>query len=367
MSLLAVFDENENPKSTNAIKNCLFRKPGISGRFKKLPLAQDISSRIKSKDIFFSLEFLPPRNHYGVVNLHDRLHFIQDGGTLFCSITWHTNGCDPASEKETSSSSFASSIATSFNFHTMLHLAANDLTKDKVLAVLKQAQLHGIRTVLALRGDRNPGWLCPKNGFRQAVDLVRYIREKFGDIFTIGVAGYPAGHHEAVSYKHDLKFLKEKVDAGADFVISQIFFSADLFLKFYQDCKTFGINVPVIPGILPILNYPSLLRIAGLCHLEIPPNISNCLSCISHNEEAVTNFGIQYAINLARDILKTGSVPAIHFFTLNREKPVITICKQLGLWTMEPPRYRIQEKQPISNDDNKKYSVICLNNNYCNK
>ncbi|XP_046396067.1 methylenetetrahydrofolate reductase [Ischnura elegans] len=358
---LAVFDEKQS-LSTEECDECLFTTRKDFTGFKNQSLARDIASRIRSKDIFFSLEFLPPRNHFGEIRLLERLESIQDGGPLFCSVTWHSAGTVP--DSKTPSVRLAASMATSFNFHTMLHLAANELTKDQVMSILRQAQLNGVRTILALRGDRTPGWQCPENGFQHAVDLVHFIREKFGDIFTIGVAGYPSGHYEAPSYYHDLRFLKEKVDAGADFVISQIFYSAKIFMKFYKDCKTIGINVPVIPGILPILSYSSFIRIANLCRLEIPEEITNCLLRIKDNEKSIINFGIYFAVNLAKDILQTGNVPAAHFYTLNREKPIVSICKQLGLWAEELPRYVMCPKD-TNKADLEESSILYLTKNGC--
>ncbi|KAG8230699.1 hypothetical protein J437_LFUL015994 [Ladona fulva] len=298
-------------------------------------LAMELNRRYHSKDVFFSLEFLPPRTNFGIQNLLERFYAIQDGGPLFCSVTWHT-GNDPGGNKETSSIKFAGSMARAYNFDTMLHLASCNLSKQQVMNYLQAAQLDGIRSVLALRGDIIPGQKSPEDGFPHAVDLIHFIRDKFGDLFTIGVAGYPSGHHEANSYEEDLLHLKEKIEAGADFIVSQIFFSAETFKKFVHDCKAYDITVPIVPGILPILSFSSVWRIAQLCHLEIPPEILKNLLAVAHSDQATTNFGIYLATSIAKELLVSGCVPGIHFFTLNREKPTMEVCKQLGLWTREP-------------------------------
>lgn len=166
---------------------------------------------------------------------------------------------------------------------------------------------------------------------------MRHIREYYGNYFTICVAGYPTGHPEALSYEEDLIHLKEKVpldeilsvslischafvkvDAGADFIITQLFFRAETFIKFVTDCRNLGINVPIIPGIMPIQSYDSLRHITKLSKLEVPEEIVNVLTPIKDNDEAIRNYGVQQAVTMIRELFKASVAPGIHFYTLNR-------------------------------------------------
>lgn len=169
--------------------------------------------------------------------------------------------------------------------------------------------------------------------------MVRLIRSVFGDYFTICVAGYPTGHPDAASYEDDLLRLKEKVklycanslrnptiirnelfkvDAGADFIITQLFFRAETFIKFVRDCRALGIEVPIIPGVMPIQSYDSLRQIAKLSKLEVPQEIINIVAPLKDNDEAIRNYGVQQAVTLIRELFHAGVAPGIHFYTLNR-------------------------------------------------
>lgn len=168
-------------------------------------------------------------------------------------------------------------------------------------------------------------WKIQENGFNYATDLVRFIREEYGDYFVICVAGYPHGHPDSASYEEDLAHLKEKVDAGADFIISQLFFRPQKFLKFMADCRAIGIQCPIIPGIMPIQSYDSLRHICKLSKLEVPPDIVSTLEQIKDNDEAIRVYGIQKAVELCRGLFESGQVWGLHFYTLNREVGFITL------------------------------------------
>jgi methylenetetrahydrofolate reductase (NADPH) len=166
--------------------------------------------------------------------------------------------------------------------------------------------------------------------FNYAVDLVRLIREEFGDYFGISVAGYPYLHSDCPSYEAGLQHLKEKVDAGADFVISQLFFQAEDFLKWVDDCRAIGITCPIIPGILPIQGYASLRNMTKMCSVPVPDVIKNAVEPIKDDDAAIKEFGIQYAADMCRKLIK-GGVPGLHFYTLNREVSTERILIELGM------------------------------------
>ncbi|ODN02155.1 Methylenetetrahydrofolate reductase [Orchesella cincta] len=219
---------------------------------------------------------------------------------------------------------------------TMLHMTSAGATIADIDRHLAKAKNMGIRNILALRGDRledgNP------SDFEYATMLVKHIRKKYGDYFVIGVAGYPSGHPEANSYEEDLKYLKEKIDAGADFIITQLFFKPEVFLKFVNDCREIGIRVPIIPGVMPIQSYDSLRHIVKLSKLEVPQEIVEIVEPLKHNDEAIQNYGIYQACEMIKAMFQSGVAPGVHFYTLNREVATMSIIKQLGLWNCQPQR-----------------------------
>jgi methylenetetrahydrofolate reductase (NADPH) len=214
---------------------------------------------------------------------------------------------------------------------TMMHLTCTNMSRDNLLHILSCARQVGIQDLLALRGDPPHGsnqWQASTNGFNYAIDLVQLIREVHGDYFGICVAGYPQGHNEAASYEQDLHFLKQKIDAGADFVITQLFYDVDIFLKFIEDCRSIGIKCPIIPGIMPFHNYNSFQRMSRFC--TIPEEITQALEPIKNDDEAVREYGLQVISDMCRKIIASG-VEGLHFYTLNLEKVVTELLRKLAL------------------------------------
>ncbi|CAL4122393.1 unnamed protein product [Meganyctiphanes norvegica] len=303
-------------------------------------LKEKIQHRIESNDKFFSLEFFPPRTKGGAVNLLARLERFREADPLFCDITWHPAG-NPGGDTETSSMTIAGASCNYAGLETMLHMTCCSMTKAEITRHLQRAKQLGIRNILALRGDPPSGkddWVPPEDGFNYATDLVKHIRKEFGNHFVICVAGYPTGHPDALSYEEDLIHLKEKVDAGADFIITQLFFTAETFIKFYEDCRKAGITCPILPGIMPIQSYDSLRHIVKLSKLDVPQDIIDVVSPLKDNDEAIRNYGIHQATTLIKALFDADVAPGIHFYTLNREVSTTAILKQLGLWASKPHR-----------------------------
>jgi methylenetetrahydrofolate reductase (NADPH) len=221
---------------------------------------------------------------------------------------------------------------------TMLHLTCSESTRSQISAHLNKAKALGLKNILALRGDPHgtDEWEHQVDGFNYAVDLVKHIKDEFGDYFTICVAGYPHGHPECNNYDEDIMHLKEKVDAGADFIITQLFFETSTFLKFYRDCREVGIKIPIIPGILPIQGYQSLRHLTKLSKLDVPQGIQDAIMPIKDDSAAVRNYGVHLAVKMCKELFESGVVNGLHFYTLNREVAVIEILKQLGLWCEDP-------------------------------
>uniref|UniRef100_A0A8C5E114 Methylenetetrahydrofolate reductase (NADPH) n=1 Tax=Gouania willdenowi TaxID=441366 RepID=A0A8C5E114_GOUWI len=333
-------------------------------------LRDKMRKRIESGDHWFSLEFFPPRTASGAVNLISRkvtdcftclayrFDRMGSGGPLFIDITWHPAG-DPGSDKETSSMMIASTAVNYCGLESILHLTCCNQSKEKITAYLNKAKHLGLKNIMALRGDPvGSEWEDEEGGFNYAIDLVKHIRSEFDDYFDICVAGYPTGHPEAETYEADILHLKEKVDAGADFVISQLFFRADTFLKFVNDCRAIGIKCPIVPGVFPVQGYQSLRQLAKLSKLEVPEEITRVIEPIKDNDAAIRNFGIHQAVEMCRLLLDSGIVPGLHFYTLNREVATMEVLRQLGLWNEDPrrplpwamsahPKRKVEDVRPI--------------------
>merc|ERR1740117_798676 len=198
--------------------------------------------------------------------------------------------------------------------------------------------------ILALRGDppghlekgeESQGFKQCEGGFAYATDLVKYIREEFGDYFCVAVAGYPEGHLEATSFDDDMKHLKEKVDAGADLIVTQLFYDNVGFLEYVDKCKKMGITIPILPGIMPIQSYGGFSRMTSLCKTKVPPHINEALDPVKDDDEKVKDKGVELAIKQCKELMAAGT-PGLHFYTLNLETSVMRIVQGLGLvpdWT----------------------------------
>ncbi|XP_032719308.1 methylenetetrahydrofolate reductase isoform X1 [Lontra canadensis] len=301
-------------------------------------LREKMRRRIESGDKWFSLEFFPPRTAEGAVNLISRFDRMGAGGPLFIDVTWHPAG-DPGSDKETSSMMIASTAVNYCGLETILHMTCCCQSQGQITGYLHKAKQLGLKNVLALRGDPvGDQWEEEEGGFSYAVDLVRHIRSEFGDYFDICVAGYPKGHPDAGSFEADLKYLKEKVSAGADFIITQLFFEADTFFHFVKACSEIGITCPILPGIFPIQGYHSLRQLVKLSRLEVPQQIKDVIEPIKDNDAAIRNYGIEQAVSLCQELLASGLVPGLHFYTLNREMATTEVLKRLGMWIEDPRR-----------------------------
>ncbi|XP_043679639.1 methylenetetrahydrofolate reductase [Vespula pensylvanica] len=280
-------------------------------------LQQVINEKVNKKEVFYSFELFPMK---GSSDIYKRFFAEMDKySPLFYALTWHSKGLI--------NSYLSLDIVEQFPSRTLLHLAAKGLKRCNVEMILKRAYNLGIRNIFALQGDS----ILEDGDFPHAIDLVKFIRSCFGKKFSICVAGYPDMHPLSPNKDFDLFYLKAKVDAGADFIITQIFFESDTFINFVNDCKNIGITIPIIPGIFPIPEYKCLQRMTNICRLHIPRKIVDRLETIKDDDEAVKNFGIEFAIDLIKDILESRASYGFHLFTLNKIPMAQNICNQLNL------------------------------------
>merc|ERR1719482_1478845 len=184
----------------------------------------------------------------------------------------------------------------------MMHLTCTNMEKEALHRALTTCKENGICNILALRGDPPAGvnageWKAVEGGFAYAVDLVKYIREEFGDYFCIAVAGYPEGHLEATSFDDDMKHLKTKVDAGADLIVTQLFYDNSTFLDYVDKCRKMGITIPILPGIMPIQSYAGFNKMTALCKTKVPAHIPEALEPVKDDAEKVKDAGVKIAID----------------------------------------------------------------------
>jgi len=295
-----------------------------------------IQQKVEKNEKFFSLEFFPPKTFNGATNLMAIIGRLEENCTpLFCDVTWKPSQ-DPMSDKcqpEPSTLLISAAAIDLYGQNIMIHIPSGNTTKSQVMEHLTRAKNLGIGSVLCVRGglsheeDHGP----KEDGFEYTVDLVKFIRNEFGDHFTLGVIGYLASS-DVQSYEEDLKHLKEQVDAGADLIITQMFFEVKTFLKFVEDCQRYGINVPIIPAIFPIQNFNSLRQLKRSSRVDIPQWLLDILTPMKDNNTAVMNYGITYAAEMCQQLFESGRVHGVHFYTLNRETLVSEILKKLNMY-----------------------------------
>jgi len=275
------------------------------------------------------LEFFPPRTDDGTINLYSRIDRFATlpNPPLFVDITWSAGGIHkPGCPNPTLG--IVKQVQEYCCITTNMHLTCNTSSKNEIKEILTKAKQNNIRNILALRGDPPENSQKLGNEFRYAVDLVGFIRKEFGDYFAVTVAGYPYGHPDCLNDSDNLKHLKEKVDAGADMIISQLFFQAEDFLRWVEDCRANGITCPIIPGILPIQSYASLRNIAKMSSIGVPESILKEVEPIKDDDAAIKEFGIKLGTEMCQKLLSSGT-PGLHFYTLNQEVVTMRIIRNL--------------------------------------
>lgn len=275
-----------------------------------------------------SFEFFPPKTEEGDRNLLEKtIPTLLQTKPDYCSVTYGAGG-----STRDKTLMIVDRIQREHNLTAVAHLTCVCATQAEIQQLLQQIKALGVRNILALRGDPPGGgefWPTP-GGFQFSSQLVRFIREQ-GD-FSIGVAGFPEGHVACKAGKRtDWAHLKQKVDSGADFVLTQLFFDNNDFYEFRDHVtQKLGVNVPIVPGVVSILSGNQIKRFTALCGARIPGPLGVKLDELGDNDQAVAEFGIEYATRQCEDLLRSG-VPGIHFYTLNKAHSTVRILKNLKL------------------------------------
>src|SRR5277367_1612551 len=276
----------------------------------------------------FSFEFFPPKTAQGVQNLYDRMDRMHGLGPSFIDITWGAG--DHLAQLTCEMVNVAQS---QYGLETCMHLTCTDMGREKVDEALRNAYKAGCTNILALRGDpprEQEKWVATDKGFQYAKDLVRYIRSSYGNHFDIGVAGYPEGCDDQDDEALLLEHLKEKVDIGATFIVTQMFYDVDNFLEWVRKVRAKGITVPIIPGIMPIHTYASFLRRCNHMNCKIPQKWISALEPVKNDDAAVRDVGKGLVADMCRTILSSG-IHHVHFYTMNLARATRMVLEEVDL------------------------------------
>ena len=309
----------------------------------------------KSKGTLFSFELLPPLKGHDFESTEQSIEPLLEFNPSFINITYHQqevvyeNAGKGLMRKHTirkrpGTVGIAAAIKYRYGINVVPHIICGGFTKEDTENALIDLQFLGINNLLVVRGDPQPGakvFVPEPNGNEHSSDLIEqivnlnngiYIDDKLENTrsmnFCIGVAGYPEKHPESTDRKQDLMHLKEKIRAGASFIITQLFFENKFYFDFVDDLRSIGINVPVIPGIMPILNLKQTKRFTKMCGATIPVDLMTRLESFQSDPEAINKIGIDHATKQCGDLLKNGA-PGIHFYTLNQSRATLSVLECL--------------------------------------
>ena len=270
-----------------------------------------------------SFEFFPPKTEEGVLKLRETRKQLALLNPKFFSVTFGAGG----STRDRTMDAVLEIQAE--GFEAAPHISGISSSKEEILSLLKTYQSHGIRRLVVLRGDLPSGEVS-SGDFAYASQLVAFIREQTGDWFQIEVAAYPETHPEARSAAADLKHFKTKVDAGANAAITQYFYNADAYFQFVDQCQAMGIQIPILPGVMPIYNYTQLARFSNVCGAEIPRWLRLRLEDYGDDMSSLRALGLDVVTDLCEKLL-AGGAPGLHFYTLNQSGIITNIAERLNL------------------------------------
>ena len=285
---------------------------------------RSLKERFVENKPIFSVEFFPPKDEAGGKRMLQTAAQFEEHQPDFVSITYGAGGGTRATTLR-----YAKILQEEHGFEVMPHLTCVGHTRDELLEILEEFAEAGFRNVMALRGDPPKGETTFKpvpGGLSYGSDLVSLIRNNFPD-FGIGVGGYPEKHPEAESAEIDLQNLKTKVDAGADFITTQLFFDNAVYHHFVERCRNAGIEIPVLPGLLPVLSIGQVRRFCAMCEAGLPAALENTLE--NSAEEDQPAVGADWALGQVRDLLDKGA-PGYHLYALNKSQSTLQILEGLN-------------------------------------
>jgi methylenetetrahydrofolate reductase (NADPH) len=294
---------------------------------------------LKLRDIYaepgktFSVEFYPPRDDAGVQRLFVEVQELKKLGPAFCSVTYGAGGSTQGTTLD-----IVKRLRHEAGLEVMCHLTVVNQPKAQVHGVLEFLRDNDVENIIALAGDPPAGsaeldWTPHPEGYHHSLELVRDTLALAPEWFSVAVAGFPEVHPRAVSRVSDLRYLKEKVDAGADAVVTQLFYDNDDYIRYVEDVRAVGVEVPVVPGMMLIQSAPQCRRIAAMCRSKIPRRLDEMLAKVEDDDEAAVQLGIEYTTEQCQGLLEFG-VPGFHFYSLNKSRSVVAVFDNLGLQTL---------------------------------
>jgi len=286
-----------------------------------------ITKVFEKKEKTFSFEIFPPKTPEGDIKLiHETLKNLSLLEPDFVSCTYGAAGGN-----KDKTLALVEHIQKAYDIPSMAHLSCITHTKDEIHEIVKKIKAKGIQNILALRGDPprdNPDLVPGIDNYKHSSELITFLKQEYNDDFCLGVAGFPEMHPLSDTKETDMKYLKHKIDCGADFIITQLFFDNQIYFDYVKSVRSVGITKRVIPGILPITSYDGLIKFCNTCGATVPEKIHKIFAPIKDNPERVIQAGIDFAINQCLDLLKSGA-PGIHFYTLNKIHPIKEIIESI--------------------------------------
>jgi methylenetetrahydrofolate reductase (NADPH) len=295
-----------------------------------------IAEILEQRRPVFSFEFFPPKTEEGQRTLGASLEVLRDDAPDFVSMTYGAGGTTRNSTVE-----LTRWIKQDLGIEAMAHLSCVGEPRERLVEILGQIEAAGVENVLALRGDPPRGetqWRPHPGGLHYSVELIRLIRERYD--FCVGAACFPEVHPDAPDRASDLGYARAKQEAGAGFLITQLFFDNELYFEFVEEARSAGVTVPIVPGIMPITNYGQIKRFTEMCGASIPDELERELNGRADDPEAVAELGVAYATLQCSDLLARGA-PGVHFYTLNRSpatRAILAALRAAHPWTRATAR-----------------------------
>ncbi|MBO7431981.1 MAG: methylenetetrahydrofolate reductase [NAD(P)H] [Elusimicrobia bacterium] len=284
-----------------------------------------ITKVFEKKEKTFSFEIFPPKTPEGDIKLiHETLKEFSLLKPDFVSCTYGAAGGN-----KDKTLALVEHIQKAYDIPSMAHLSCITHTKDEIHEIVKKIKAKGIQNILALRGDPprdNPDMVPGIDNYKHSSELITFLKQEYKDDFCLGVAGFPEIHPLSETKEIDIKYLKHKIDCGADFIITQLFFDNQIYFDYVESARKEGITARIIPGILPITSYDGLIKFCNTCGATIPEKIHKIFAPIKDNPEQVVKAGISFAVEQCLELIKNGA-PGIHFYTLNKIHPIKEIVE----------------------------------------
>ena len=289
-------------------------------------MIRKIADILKEKKRTYSFEFFPPKTEKGRAKLPEVAKVFAELGADWFSVTYGAGGSTREATME-----IVDDLQKRFDVPVMHHFTCVGHSQEELKKILGKMKEKNIRNILALRGDAPEGeefWTPSPDGLEYCYQLIRLIRT-YGDFFSIGVAGFPEGHIHCPDKETDTKYLKAKIDSGGEFVLTQLFFDNKDYFEYMERARKAGINVRILPGIITITNYQTLLRFCKTCGATIPRAVHDIFKPLDGNTEATYKAGVDFAVKQCNELLAGGS-PGLHFYALNKIEPTREVLSKIN-------------------------------------